>query len=246
MNLSGRLATTTLGDLLGALFREQATGTLELIEDKGPRAGRLHRVHLQDGQVARIESPDVAERLGERLEREGWLTAQQREQFSQAFFGKNGPVGRVLVESGWVPEPVVSRALHEQLRSRLDAIFSLPDARVAFRVARPRVAGSDPARPLEPKEFLHGRPRRRERDARAGGNPSPTGRGRLPVEGDRYRDLTRLGLAPTATRDEVRRAFRKLAAALHPDRHLHASAEVQETLRRQFVELSTAYHRLAS
>src|SRR5260221_423910 len=40
MHLPGRLRTTTLGDLLGALHRAGATGTLELAELRGRRRAR--------------------------------------------------------------------------------------------------------------------------------------------------------------------------------------------------------------
>src|ERR1019366_6127251 len=45
MDLPGRLRSTTLGDLLGALHRAGSTGTVELTEDQG----RLPRVSLAQG-----------------------------------------------------------------------------------------------------------------------------------------------------------------------------------------------------
>src|ERR1700680_723321 len=61
MQLPGRLKATTLGDLLGALHRNSATGTLELVEDRG----RSHRVHLAAGLAAAVEvdcgAPPLAE-----------------------------------------------------------------------------------------------------------------------------------------------------------------------------------------
>src|ERR1700761_9316566 len=60
MQLPGRLSSSTLGDLLGALHRARVTGLLELGEIRGPRGrtvpGRLHRVHLREGLVAAVET----------------------------------------------------------------------------------------------------------------------------------------------------------------------------------------------
>src|SRR5450432_2940669 len=63
MDLPGRLRSTTLGDLLGALHRAGSTGTVELTEDQG----RLHRVYLAQGLVTAVEldgaTPSLAEIL---------------------------------------------------------------------------------------------------------------------------------------------------------------------------------------
>jgi hypothetical protein len=57
MLLPGRLSASTLGDLLGALHREQVTGQLDLVEIRGPRGrsvpGRRHRIELRQGLVDR-------------------------------------------------------------------------------------------------------------------------------------------------------------------------------------------------
>src|SRR5580700_6054037 len=67
MQLPGRLRATTLGDLLGALHRASATGTLELVEDRG----RVHRVHLTRGRVFAAELDGVSPSLAEILRRDG-------------------------------------------------------------------------------------------------------------------------------------------------------------------------------
>ncbi|WP_394848688.1 DnaJ domain-containing protein [Pendulispora brunnea] len=51
MLLPGRLRTTTLGDLLGTIYRAHASGTLELTEDRG----RSHRIHFTEGRVIAVE-----------------------------------------------------------------------------------------------------------------------------------------------------------------------------------------------
>ena len=63
MQLPGRLSATTLGDVLGALHRERASGALEIVE----RTGRIHRVHVAAGLVSAVEldrsSPSLADVL---------------------------------------------------------------------------------------------------------------------------------------------------------------------------------------
>ena len=66
MQLPGRLKATTLGDLLGALHRGRASGTLELVES----SGRAHRVHLAHGSVTAVEVDRAGASLGEILRQE--------------------------------------------------------------------------------------------------------------------------------------------------------------------------------
>ncbi|HEY4120905.1 MAG TPA: J domain-containing protein [Byssovorax sp.] len=59
MNLPGRLAGSTLGDLLGALHRSRITGVVELAEVAGAGRGvpgRRHRIALADGLVADVDT----------------------------------------------------------------------------------------------------------------------------------------------------------------------------------------------
>ena len=63
MQLPGRLRLTSVGDLLGALYRGAATGVLELTEEA---FGRRHRVLLREGLVVAVESglgPNLLELL---------------------------------------------------------------------------------------------------------------------------------------------------------------------------------------
>ncbi|HKI99790.1 MAG TPA: J domain-containing protein [bacterium] len=54
-----------------------------------------------------------------------------------------------------------------------------------------------------------------------------------------------LGIAPDAAPDEVRRAFRARAKAVHPDAHPHGSPVEQEAQRRRFIALAQAYETLS-
>jgi hypothetical protein len=184
VNLSGRLRLTTLGDVLGAVYRERTSGVLEVVETEGPYSGRTHRIHFADGLVQDVESGASGQR--------------------------DGDVG-----------------------ARLDALFLLGDARLTFHVARP--GRRRQAQPLGPREFLHGRARSRDK--------VDPGRRRDPT---RARALATLGLPDGADRATVLRAFRMLAARLHPDRFPSATTEERAGLMRRFAEITAAYHALVA
>jgi hypothetical protein len=259
MNLPGRLRTTTLGDLLGSLYRDRATGVLELVEWSGATAGRCHRVHLSRGLVGGVDTVLRVDRLGEILERAGFVESGVARLLTRRLAElPHKRTGEILIDARLATPTVVTAALRHQLRSKLDALFQLPDARIKFHVARPM---QDPrqAVPLSPREFLHGRLRKRDvacapgggrggsspwhpRGHRASGS-SASMRRQVPT---RSRALEVLGLGPSADQDAVRRAFRRLAAEVHPDRHPTASAGEVAGLMKRFAQLSAAYHELVA
>lgn len=51
-----------------------------------------------------------------------------------------------------------------------------------------------------------------------------------------------LGLSPSASEEEVKAAYRKLAMKWHPDRHVGESKEDQEYAERMFKSVNEAYH----
>lgn len=55
LELPGRLERSTLGDVLGALYRSGATGALR-IDESGPSGSRQHVIYLRDGLIADVES----------------------------------------------------------------------------------------------------------------------------------------------------------------------------------------------
>lgn len=238
MQLHGRLRLTTLGDLLGALLRERLSGTLELTEERGPTAGRVHALHLKDGLIVQIDSAAAVARIGEILVTEGWLDPRTLHEVLDRRVGAPIPFGQRVVELGIVPSRALEHALRSQIRLRLEAVFRLEDAQVAFRLIRPRRRELDVADPLRPDEYLRGRPRARDRDhASMDSNPRN--------DGVRRRDLQLLGLGPSADLATIRSAFRRLARTTHPDRFPLAQPEKLEHLRQRFADLSAAYHRLA-
>ncbi len=267
MNLPGRLQATTLGDLLGQLYRDRATGVLELVEWSGATAGRTHRVHLSQGLVEGVESSLHVARLGEILQGAGFIEPDGVRVLARRLAEQpHKRAGELLVDARLAPASAVTAALRYQLRSKLDALFALSDARVKFHVARPPRQDRLVV-PLSPGEFLHGRARRRDREPTAAASGSrrtareaagawysarvernqasgATPSRRTPPT--RARALRVLGLEVNADQDAVRRAFRRLAAEVHPDRHPTASAGEVATLLKRFAELSAAYHQLVA
>jgi|CZKU01.1.fsa_nt_gi hypothetical protein len=248
MDLPGRLRSTTLGDLLGALHRAGSTGTVELTEDQG----RLHRVYLAQGLVTAVEldgaTPSLAEILrGDRAADEDVLRRSLlRAMASQRLHGE------VLVDDFRLSPEVVGNALRRQVVGRLAVLDRLHDARISFRVAvrPPRGAltgrGADGAGrrlwdpPLRPSEFLHGRRRRHERSGPAphAAPPPATPASSLP-----WRVL---GLSPGAEVAEIKRAYRRLARAVHPDLHPGASDDERRALEMRFAEVTAAYRTLVA
>jgi hypothetical protein len=239
MQLPGRLSQTTLGDLLGAAFRERITGTLELEEVTGPVAGRRHAVFLEDGLVVRIDTELGAERIGQLLVEQGIISLHGlRRLLWRRPAEDEGPLGAWLVAEGHVDPNALALALARQLEARLEALFALGDARLFFRVPKPRDRRKDAPAALRPPDFLPGRPRARE---------APGGRRRGPAQARRADPvrghcLSVLQLSESAGAAEVREAFRRLASRYHPDRHPGASHEEKCEMLRKFAELSRAYH----
>jgi hypothetical protein len=240
MHLSGRLRTTSLGDLLGPLHRAAASGTLELAEDRG----RVHRVHLAGGLVVAVEIDGASPSLAEILRGEGVADDDVLRRSLLRAMASQRLHGEVLIDDFLVAPEVVGHALRRQIALRLAALDRLPDARVAFRVAvrPPRGAlvgrhASAPGRagwdaPLAPNEFLRGRRRARERTAYHAA---------APVEASAW---DALGLRAGAGIDEIKRAYRRLARDVHPDLHPHASDAERSALQARFAALSDAYRAL--
>ena len=241
-----RLALTTLGDLLGALYRSGARGTLELVEDKGPFAGRAHRLHVDDGRLRLIESPLGAERLGELLVEERLITrAMHYELLANLEDDPSTPTGKRVIERHWVEPIQLGKLAHEQANRRLLALYQLRDARVAFRIARPIGEQLVANIPLTAEEFLHGRPRARDRNsAPEVQSPSSYASESPCADPRRRRALLLLGLPPHADTSDVKRAFRRIASRLHPDRHLVLPERQQELAKQRFAQMSEAYHLL--
>ena len=266
MQLPGRLSASSLGDLLGALHRERTSGRLELAEIRGPFGHRvperIHRIHLVSGLVTTVETELPVPPLGEIMKRRGAFDAAALSWLLRRIdAGDPRSTGEILVTERLARVDAVRAGLEQQLRQRLDALFEIEDARVAFRTARPTGREIWSARPLAPGDFLHGRPRRRDTSSNAA-TGVPRGRSapandderEPPRSGTRVtlpatpRDhaLALLGLGSRAETADVRKAFRRLAGRLHPDRFESASLEERKRQAAQFARISAAYHLLVA
>jgi DnaJ-domain-containing protein 1 len=248
MHLPGRLRATTLGDLLGTLHRADANGTLELIEDRG----RSHRIHLASGLVIAVEFDGAASSLAELLRRERAVDDDTLRRSLLRALSSSRLHGDVLVRDFRVSPLVLGSALRRQITARLAMLEQLADARVHFRVAvrPPRSALVDA--PLEPREFLAGRRRARERgeprvEAR---NSHAHARGAAPASMPRHDPravaFRILGVLPSADSTEIKRAFRQRARELHPDMHPDVSEAERRALESRFAEVTAAYHALVA
>ncbi|HEY1959629.1 MAG TPA: J domain-containing protein [Polyangiaceae bacterium] len=240
MQLPGRLRLTTLGDLLGTLHRAGASGTLELVEDRG----RAHRVHVSSGLVTSVEIDGASPTLSELLKSAGLDEATLRRALLRSLASRR-LVGEVLARDFRVSPDVIDGALRAQLALRLRVLETLEDARVSFRVAvrPPREALHD--RPLEPSEFLHSRRRARDR-VRAPASGDAHHRSPRVACGESDGAYALLGVDRDADATEIRRAFRRLARELHPDRHPHASEPERRALAVKFAQVAAAYQALVA
>jgi hypothetical protein len=239
---------TTLGDLLGVLCRSEVRGILELVEDAGPAAGRTHRLHIDRGRLHFIESALGAKRFGEMLVAKGLLSrARQIELTWVLEDNPNKTVGQCLVELNWVSPRDVRETAREQTTARLSALYQLKDARVAFHIARPMPPELTATPALTANEILQGRPRIRDRKLTADEAQSASSApddATHSMDSRRRRALLLLGLETHADTTDVKRAFRRMAAKLHPDRHLVEPRAEQELARQRFSQVTEAYHLL--
>jgi DnaJ-domain-containing protein 1 len=246
MHLPGRLKATTLGDLLGALHRQGATGTLELTEP----SARVHRVHLSEGLVTAVEVDRASASLAEILRRQDEIDEDTLRRSLLRAMASRRLHGEVLVRDFHLSPSVVGRALRRQVMLRLQILEELADAQIGFRVTvrPPRGALSDS--PLDAAEFLTGRKRTRDRTAeRASGTfPSNAASSSLPGGWDpaRASAYRALGVSFNADAAEVKQAYRRLVRTYHPDLHPEASHEERRSLSTRFAEITSAYRTLVA
>lgn len=194
----------------------------------------------------RLSSSTLGDLLGS-LHRERITGTVELRELGGPFWGRGVPgrIHRVHLRGGLVVavDTALPAAAGAGLREQMEALFSLPDATISFRTARP-LPSTALAAPLGPAEFLHGRPRARDRGQGRSrhDDPPPSAPADDPCEHARRL----LGIPRGAALGEVRRAFRRLASALHPDRLASAALEERERQAARFVELSAAYHLLVA
>lgn len=168
MLLPGRLDNSTLGDILGTLYRGKVTGVLELSEiaatSGGTKHGRAHRIHLLSGLVAGVETDLRVAPIGEILVQRGDLDRRAIDvMLYRMALGDPRQSGAILLGMGAITQDQLLAALRTQMHARLDAIYrTIADARVTFRLSRPLPKDALRIGTLMPRDFLHGRKRKRD------------------------------------------------------------------------------------
>jgi hypothetical protein len=201
MTLPSRLGETTLGDLLAALRRAHATGTLELIEPD-----RVHHLHLRSGAVQAVESSADPRRFGDLAVAAGLASRVAVESAWGVGRARGFRIGQSLVWRRVVSSSARDRVLDAQRLARLDSLYRVRDAALRFRSARALPEGTAEQAPLGAHETFHGRPRRRDH-SRCAADPA------------RVEALSTLGFEHDPGAAVLRRRFQELVLSLHPDRH---------------------------
>jgi uncharacterized membrane protein YkvA (DUF1232 family) len=86
---------------------------------------------------------------------------------------------------------------------------------------------------------------RKARQARSTGSSSSSREQTAPPEEEAESDPYQvLGVQPGASKEEIKAAYKKLAAQYHPDKVQHLGEEFQELAHRKFVAIQKAYDTL--
>ena len=231
MLLSGDLAQSTLGDVLGHLSRAAATGVLSLLRPNGSE----HQIFMRAGSPRAVLSDGP--RIGDFLSREAWLSEERLDRaIARQRAGDVRLLGELVCDT--VEEYArVREGVRQQTKLRLEQLYAVTEARISFRSAlfddvvdRTWLRAVSTASALSPAEFLEGRPRARAR--------------RPEARDERHAALRLLGLDREASADAIRSAFKRLVLEMHPDRAQSEDDRLDRTAR--LARLTAAYQRLTS
>lgn len=125
--LLGDLATMPLRDLVAYLGNRKATGVL-VVE----RPDERHQVVIRDGAVIQAGSNAPREYLAQFLMNMGMLTEDDYTQAFQQQVATRVALGKILVDSGKVPEDAIRNALSLKFREALLGCFGWPEGRFTF------------------------------------------------------------------------------------------------------------------
>jgi DNA-binding phage protein len=209
-----RLALRSLSELCRRAERLAFTGDLILREHDGIE----HHVVFRSGTVVDVRVRGHFDPILKRLFDEGSLDPRQLVCALEGLGQSRRRAGDLALELG-VPRRTIDRALAKQGERRFSTLVEIARARGRDAWLVPR-----PVRPGEVAfRLMVGRLLRRRTTATTTTAPRSE---RAPPARDR------------------RRALRRLAFALHPDRHQNLSDAERDRLRRRLAEVTAAYHRL--
>jgi Domain of unknown function (DUF4388) len=125
--LLGDVGTMPLRDLVAYLGNRRATGTL-VVE----RPDERHQVSILEGSVIQVASNVPREYLAQFLMNMGMLTEDDYTQAFQQQVATKVALGKILVDSGKVPEDAVRNALSLKIREALLGCFGWTEGRFTF------------------------------------------------------------------------------------------------------------------
>jgi hypothetical protein len=125
--LLGDLGTMPLRDLVAYLGNRKATGTL-LVE----RSEERHQVLLREGAVVQASTNAPREYLAQFLMNMGMITEDEYTQAFQQQQATRVALGKILVDSGKVPEDAIRNALSLKFREALLGCFGWADGKFSF------------------------------------------------------------------------------------------------------------------
>jgi len=207
------LALRSFAELVRRAQVRTFTGDLVVREGDGTE----HRVVFRSGVVVDVRIFGRFDPILKRLLDDGALTESLFVATLEGLGRTRRRAGDLALDAG-VPRTALQDALRAQGERRLRALSSIVRGRgrEAFLSPRP-VRASEVAFRLDPTRLVHP----------ADGAPPPK---RRPVK------------APTKRGSRDRRALRRLAFALHPDRHPHLSDAEREVLARRLASATAEFH----
>jgi hypothetical protein len=251
------------GDFVRLCYRlghSAATGVLTLELDGRKQQARSELLILRRGQVFTRESDALGRETAARMER--LASATHRAHFDAGLAAYPPSLGRPFSLVSWARQhlerQIDSARAQELVRELAGARLELcpdklpddrhldaTDRRILDAMKRPRrldqiwpLARTPRFRLLTFVHFLRAVGAVRERGVAAAGRA-------VPGSASRQREaLAALGIAHHASRDEVKRVYRRLARELHPDLNASLSGPSRRRLEQQLAEINSAYREL--
>jgi hypothetical protein len=253
MQLPGRLSGSSLTTVLGVLHAARTTGVLEVWRG----SSEVHRIAFVDGLVCAVETAGPTPSLADVLRRMNACAEDALRRSLRRALAERRRHGEVLVEERRVSPTMVHVALRRQLLERIQALKSLPDANLRFRVATKPTLTLSALTGLAPEDYMSADELRSALgyaqtplDAqltppapRVEEVPAAATRGADP---ERHAAYATLGLRFGADAVDVKRAYRRLVRDLHPDTNPNASATERAHLSERFQRVTAAYRSLVA